>query len=104
MAKILLVEDDGEQADVRSRILERAGHEVVTASTYEEAVERCHGCEMVVLDLIPRAIEFLKELPAGTRVIVLSGRDAGVLRADRVLLKPCPSRVLLEMISELSMP
>jgi CheY-like chemotaxis protein len=100
MARILLVEDDPFQSDIRSMLLEQAGHDVVTAATYEEAVERCPDCEVVVLDLIPRFAEFVDGLPPETRVIVLSGRDPGGLRADQVLRKPCPSRTLLMAIAQ----
>ncbi len=40
MARILVVEDDTSQLEIRKQILEHAGHEVVTAQDASEALER----------------------------------------------------------------
>ncbi len=103
MSRILLVEDDPEQLDVRRLLLEMAGHEVEIAGTRDEALARCPGCQIVVMDLIPGSSEIVEALPADTRLIVLSGREPveSGRHADRVLKKPCPSRELLRAISQL---
>ena len=44
MARILVVEDDASQLEIRKQILEHAGHEVVTAQDASEALERWPGC------------------------------------------------------------
>ena len=104
MARVLLVEDDPDQLEVRASILMQAGHQVETASNLSEALERCQGCNAAVIDLIPETDELLRRLrEAGTRVIVLSGREperaALSSSVDDFLLKPCPSRILLESIA-----
>ena len=57
-----------------------------------------------MLDLIPQSEELLEQLcQAGTRIIVLSGRErdrAALSRSvDDFLVKPCPSRKLLASIA-----
>ena len=104
MARVLLVDDDPDQLDVRASILTQAGHQVETASNLTEALARGQGCEAAVVDLIPETEELLRQLrEAGTRVIVLSGRDPEIAalssRVDHFLMKPCPSRILLESIA-----
>jgi DNA-binding response OmpR family regulator len=105
MAHVLLIDDDPLQLEVRRMILEHAGHEVQTAETAQEAIERSSGCEVAVMDLIPRHSELREALPQNTRVIVLSGRDPepGV-RADRILKKPCGSQQLLAAIASYGLP
>ena len=51
MARILVVEDDAIQLEIRKQILEHAGHEVVTAEDATQALERWPGCPIVVMDL-----------------------------------------------------
>ncbi len=99
MAHVLLIDDDPLQLELRRLILEHAGHCVETAETAQEAMERSPGCDVAVLDLIPRHSEIRDALPPETRVIVLSGRDPDPgLRADQVLKKPCASKLLLAAI------
>lgn len=105
MAHVLLVDDDPLQLDLRRLILERAGHTVQTAETAQEAIERSVGCDVAVMDLIPRHSELSAALPAETRVIVLSGRHPQPgLRADLILMKPCPSKQLLAAIDSHGLP
>ena len=106
MARVLLVEDDPDQLEVRASILMQAGHEVETASNFTEAIQRCEGCQAAVIDLIPESEELVRRLrQAGTRVIVLSGRQPEIEGpaggVDRFLSKPCPSRILLESIARI---
>ncbi len=77
MARILVVEDDPSQLEIRRQILEHAGHEVVMAETAGEAIDRLAGCQLIVMDLqIPTPEDGLRLIEAarGTaRIIVLSG-------------------------------
>ncbi|MGI8743333.1 MAG: hypothetical protein ACR2NN_12335 [Bryobacteraceae bacterium] len=104
MARVLLVEDDPTQLDLRKAILIHAGHPVETAATLTEALERCSGCQVVVMDLIPQSDELLRRLDPKMRIIVLSGweADRGSLPrpVDDFLVKPCPTRRLLESIAQ----
>jgi CheY-like chemotaxis protein len=102
MARVLLVEDDATQREIRQLVLEAAGHQVSAAASFEEALERSPGCELMVLDLIPNSIELLAAIAPEIRVIVLSGREIplGSFRADAILQKPCTSRKLLAAIAQ----
>jgi CheY-like chemotaxis protein len=105
MARVLLVDDDPTQLELRRLILEHAGHAVETAATAEEAIERSAGCNVAVLDLIPLYSAVTDALPKETRVIVLSGRDPDPgSRADLVLKKPCASKQLLAAIESYGPP
>ena len=105
MARILVVEDDASQLEIRKQILENAGHQVVTAQDASEALERWQGCPMVVMDLrIPESKDGLRLIHAidgQARIIVLSGGQVDpALPVDEFLTKPCPSRRLLEAIEK----
>src|SRR5450759_1102710 len=107
MARVLLVEDDADQLELRKTILVHAGHEVETATNLAKALERCGNCEVVVMDLIPEFAELMQRLDASKRIIVLSGREANRASLPRpveaFLVKPCPTRKLIESIARLSM-
>ena len=66
MARILVVEDDAIQLEMRKQILEHAGHEVVTAQNASEALERWPGTvPVVVMDLrIPEPEDGLRLIQA----------------------------------------
>src|ERR1700674_4958006 len=104
MARVLIVEDDAGQLEVRKLILEQAGYDVVTAQTAAEAMERIPGCEVVLMDLqLPTPDDGLRLIRAAAgraRTIVLSGADPGIaLPVDEFLTKPCSSKKLLETIA-----
>src|SRR5437879_524683 len=105
MAHVLLVEDDPDQLELRKTILTHAGHDVETATNLPEALARCDGCEIVVMDLIPDCSELIQRLDPRKRIIVLTGREAhsaSIPRpVDAFLVKPCPARKLLELIAQL---
>ena len=106
MARILVVEDDAGQLEIRKQILEHAGHEVVIAQDASEALERWQGCSLVVMDLrIPEpedGLGLIEAIAGQLRIIVLSGGPVDpALPADEFLTKPCPSRRLLEAIEKL---
>jgi CheY-like chemotaxis protein len=105
MARILVVEDDPSQLDMRRQILEHAGFEVATAQDASQALERWEGCPVVVMDLrIPEpedGARLIQAIAGRARIIVLSGGqvDPG-LQVDEVLTKPCPSKRLLAAIEK----
>ena len=105
MARILVVEDDPDQLEMRRLILEQAGHQVVSAQTASEALQHLPGCQIVLMDLrLPTAEDGLRLIQAASgsaKIIVLSGADAEVpLPVDEFLTKPCSSRHLLETIAK----
>src|SRR5436305_199456 len=107
MARVLLVEDNPDQLELRKTILAHAGHEVETAANLPEALHRCERCELVVMDLIPESSELIRQLDPGKRIIVLSGREPGSASlprpVDAFLVKPFPPRRLLDLIAQLGL-
>jgi CheY-like chemotaxis protein len=108
MARILVVEDDADQLEMRKLILEQAGYEVVAAQTASQALDRLPGCQVVVMDLrLPTPEDGLRLIEAASgsaKIIVLSGADAEApLPVDEFLTKPCPSRKLLATIARFCM-
>jgi CheY-like chemotaxis protein len=105
MARILVVEDDPGQLQIRQQILENAGHQVVAAQNAAEALERLSGCQLVVTDLrIPKPEDgrrLIEAVAGKVRIIVLSGASPDeTLAVDEFLAKPCPSKRLLEAIAK----
>jgi two-component system KDP operon response regulator KdpE len=105
MARILVVEDDAAQLEIRRQILEHAGHEVVVARDASEALQGLEGCSMVVMDLrIPEPEDgerLIQAIAGKARIIVLSGGQMDpTLPVDQFLTKPCPSKRLLESIQK----
>jgi CheY-like chemotaxis protein len=105
MARVLVVEDDASQLEIRKQILEHAGHEVVTARDASEALERWTGCPVVLMDMrIPEpedGLRLIQTIAGKARIIVLSGGEVDrKLPVDELLTKPCPSRRLLESIQK----
>ena len=104
MARVLVVEDDTSQLEIRKQIIEHAGHEVVTAQDASEALERWVGCPVVLMDLrIPEpedGLRLIQAVAGKARIIVLSGGVMDrTLPVDEFLTKPCPSRRLIESIN-----
>jgi CheY-like chemotaxis protein len=109
MARILVVEDDASQLEIRKQILEHAGHEAVCAQDASEALERWVGCPVVVMDLrIPEredGLRLIQAIAGRARIIVLSGSPVdSTLPVDEFLTKPCPSRRLLAAIEKWNGP
>jgi CheY-like chemotaxis protein len=105
MARILVVEDDTIQLEIRKQILEHAGHEVVSAQNVSEALERWAGCPVVLMDLrIPETedgVRLIQSIAGAARIIVLSGGEVDpALPVDEFLTKPCPSKKLLASIEK----
>jgi CheY-like chemotaxis protein len=115
VSKILVVDDDADQLDLRRQILESAGMEVFTAIDPVRALElfEAHRPESVLLDLhLPSesdGIGLLRCLRERTerrelKVVVVSGWTANfqaspeAALADHVLQKPVRSLDLLRLI------
>src|SRR5437660_8682471 len=117
MARVLVVDDDGEQADVRRLILEHAGHTValgVTPAAAREAFSQLDP-EIILLDLhLPRTedgvrmIRWFRHKKHGVKILIMSGNpedldgrpEFGMV--DQVLPKPMRSASLLKTISKLA--
>ncbi len=106
MPRILVVEDDPGQLEVRKLILEQAGYDVVTANDASSAIENLPGCQLVLMDYrIPTTEEGMRLIRAASgkaRIVVLSGAQPDVpLPVDEFVTKPYSSRKLLEVIAKL---
>ncbi len=105
MARILVVEDDALQLEIRKQILEHAGHQVVCAGSVAEALDLWSGSSVVLMDLrIPRredGLRLIHAIAGRARIIVLSGAEPDpALAVDEFLRKPCPSKRLLAAIEK----
>ena len=112
---VLLVEDEGALRKLMTKVLERAGFQVVEAKDGEQAVEICKSCaeplDMVVSDLAMPKLNGLqlKEIVAGLRpklkFLLISGyaedvvEDPTILRTDTNFLeKPfLPDELILKV-------
>lgn len=106
MPRVLVVEDEADQLEMRRLILEQAGYEVVTAQTVAEARERLAGVQVLLMDLrLPTAEDgmgLIRAAAGSAKIVVLSGGDVdAALGVDEVLTKPCSSKKLLETIARL---
>ena len=105
MARIVVVEDDPDQLEIRATLLENFGHKVIRAATADAALA---DCDLVIMDLIPGVDELVNGLPESTRLIVLSGRESVsepiAARASEVLRKPCPTRTLMAAVAKWTSP
>ena len=101
--RILVVEDDADQLEMRKLILENAGYAVATAQNASQALDQLHGCQLVLMDLRLPAPEdgqrLIKAASGSAKIIVLSGDAETGLPVDAFLNKPCSSKKLLETIA-----
>ena len=119
MARILVIDDDGQVRRALRRILERAGHTVVDVADGEAGVRvhRERPAELIITDIfmpgrdgIETIQELRREFP-GVKIIAISGgdrtqtvdlrKDAELLGASRSLRKPFELTELLKAVSEL---
>jgi len=82
MAKMMVAADDDAILSLLEPFLVSLGHEVVSATSGEEALERMHERpEIVILDTMIsgmnglQVLEEIKELAPSTEVIVMTGHD-----------------------------
>lgn len=115
MAKILIVDDDGDLRTLYGLCFLRRGHSIVVASNGAAALEglAAHAPDLLVTDLnmpVLNGLELLRRLRAnGHRdlpVIVLTARDdqraaATEAGGDAFLVKPVPLRELAEVAERL---
>lgn len=119
MARILLVEDDALQLEVRSRLLEAGGHEALAAFSPSEALRQAANAQLVVMDLRfvnaegrsdpAEGLALIRQIRArGYRMplIVLSGWPGDLDGHDesqmiaQVLSKPVSMATLLRAVSD----
>ncbi len=116
MARILLVDDDRDQLEIRKLILEAAGHEVYESASRQAAETLLTEVrpQIAILDLrLPRLADGLsllrrvRELLPETRTLVLSGLASDLenakeaAMADVVFSKPVEPRNLLLAVARL---
>ena len=109
MSKILVVEDDIDQLNLRRLMLEQAGYEVAAAQTAAEALPQLSGCQVVLMDLrLPKpedGMELIRAASGLARIVVLSGAESEIaMTVDEFLTKPCSSKRLLEAVARLCAP
>ena len=119
MARILVIDDDGQVRDAIRRILERAGHTVLDAADGEAGIRlyRERPTDLIITDIfmpeqdgIETIQQLRREFP-GVKIIAISGgdrtrtmdlrKDAELLGASRSLRKPFELTELLKAVSEL---
>ena len=117
MARLLVVEDDRDQLELRRLILERAGHQVWTAVSGGGALDALAEAapSVVLMDLrLPRTedglalIRGLRARSPRARIVVLSGgtenfhglAEGGMV--DHHLQKPVRSQELLYLIEKIA--
>ena len=112
--KILIVDDDSDQRQIRALLLSQAGFEVSEAGNVAGAyaTAAAEGPCAAVIDLRLPTIEDglalirdLKALDPAIRLIVLTGAKANVLETrpegllvDQLLVKPAPTTALIEAL------
>jgi two-component system response regulator GlrR len=117
MARILLVDDDPDQLEVRRMLFQQAGHEVYTAvdaGTALDVLDRA-APQLVVTDLrLPQVedglalIRAMRQRAAAVRIVVLSGwpsdieqlPEAGLV--DAIVGKPARTNRLLLLAAKLT--
>jgi len=117
LARLLLVDDDPDQIEIRQLIMEHAGHEVRTALNAGQAIEAFDRFQpgLIVMDLrLPRAedgvelLRLFRTRSASVRIVVLSGwpedltklPEAGLV--DHFFHKPVRSQELVGLINRVA--
>ena len=119
MARILVIDDDGQVRGAIRRILERAGHTVLDAADGEAGIRlyRERPTDLIITDIfmpeqdgIETIQQLRREFP-GVKIIAISGgdrtqtvdlrKDAELFGASRTLRKPFELTELLKAVREL---
>jgi len=115
MAKILALDDVLDAANLIKRILQRKGHEVVTFTEEEEALNyaRSNEVDLAILDIKLKklsgveVLEELKKIAPSIRVIMLTGyptietaRESLKLGANEYCVKPIDKDELEEKVAD----
>ena len=115
MAKILALDDVLDAVNLIKRILQRKGHEVLTFTEEEEALNyaRSHEVDLAILDIKLKKIsgvdvlEELKKISPAMRVIMLTGyptietaRESLKLGASEYCVKPIDKDELEEKVAK----
>ena len=115
MARILALDDVLDAVNLIKRILQRKGHEVVTFTEEEEALNyaRSNEVDLAILDIKLKKIsgidvlEELKKIAPAIRVIMLTGyptietaRESLKLGASEYCVKPIDKDELEEKVAE----
>lgn len=119
MAHILLVDDDPAIRKVFTKILKKAGHEVVCAENGQEGLELCqnNSFDLIITDMlmpVKDGLKMIMELDRvfpETRIIAVSGggvieaerylRLAGTIGVKKSLTKPVSKTDLLTAVNEI---
>lgn len=114
MAKIFLIDDDPDVRIVMSKLLQKEGYEVETASRREEALQKLSQAvpSLILLDVLLSGSDgrdLCRELKANPQtkhipVIIFSGHPSAGLQiqsygADDFIAKPFQTEALLEKLS-----
>lgn len=121
MVSVLLIDDDPNIRSVVRTMLERMGHDVLTAANGEEGLDvfRRYRADLVITDLLmpfKEGLETIRELrilAPGVRILAISGGGrtlpatraldlAKSLGADKVLEKPFGQAELSSALVEMS--
>ena len=118
-ARILVVDDSRVQLLYVSRILEKHGWRVITASDGLEALDRVRGVDLILLDIhMPgmdgyQVCKLVRENPETSHVpiVLLSGREESwdnergrLAGAETYLTKPCKPELLLQVVEKYRQP
>jgi CheY-like chemotaxis protein len=115
MIRLLVVEDDADQLEIRSLLLEHAGYEVVRAASVDQALQRLAPApDAAIIDLsLPRPEDgrfLLREIRSRAPevpLVVLTGLAEALHGQPEkplvtaILQKPSPTRNLLDTIARI---
>lgn len=80
MAKIMVVDDDGNIRELLRKFLSKKGHRVITARDGKEALEKIQECpEIILLDIMMpkinglKVLDRMKEQSPKTEIIMMTG-------------------------------
>jgi len=117
MAKVLLVDDDPDQLEVRGLVMDAKGHQVERARTCSEAVAlfRNWGPDIVLMDVrLPRRedgiqlVLELRGLSTSVPILILSGwpddlaKSPALPLVSEVVRKPVRTEALLDLVERLT--